>query len=279
MSTIIRRQKRLFMTQLFAFSCCLSLGTQVVAALQENEEGTSSRREEAAIKAVEEAGGRVYQISAADESREVSCYLASNPIEDQHLESIGAISKVIWLNLANTEISNDGLKSIAKLPLTKLHLEKTKIGDDGLQHLKSLKDLEYLNLYGTQVTDAGLDHLKELKKLKKLYVWQTGVTEAGMKKLNEALPELEIIGEVKLTPVVVEEPKAEEKKDPPAAEKKADANSDKAAKPTDGAKSDQAAKPTDKKAAAGKKQRKGKKKAAAKTGDGDQQADDKTSGN
>ena len=42
--------------------------------------------------------------------------------------------------------------------LARLHLEKTKVTDAGLVHLKDLGNLEYLNLYGTAVTDAGLEH-------------------------------------------------------------------------------------------------------------------------
>ncbi len=98
---------------------------------------------------------------------------------------------------------------MAKLPLTKLHLEKTQIGDDGLAHLKELANLEYLNVYATQVTDAGLEHLTGLKHLKHLYVWQSGVTEEGIKKLNESLPELVIVGEIKMTePAAAVEPAA-----------------------------------------------------------------------
>lgn len=63
-------------------------------------------------------------------------------------------------------------------------------------------------MYATQVTDAGLKHLEGLKNLKKLYVWQSKVSEDGMKQLNTKLPNVEIVGELKLeTPKVVEEGK------------------------------------------------------------------------
>ena len=69
----------------------------------------------------------------------------------------------------------------------------TKAAYAGLEHLKNLGNLEYLNLYGTAVTDAGLEHLKGLKNLKKLYVWQTQVTDEGIAKLKEALPEVTVV--------------------------------------------------------------------------------------
>jgi hypothetical protein len=170
------------------------------------QEGTSSRREVAVIAAIELAGGRVNKISAADESREISFNLSRKPIGDEQLKEISAVREVIWCNLAGTAITDNGLQYLTGMPLRKLHLERTTIGDDGLRHLKSCQDLEYLNLYGTKITDDGLDHLRGLKKLKQLYVWQTGVTAAGIEKLNQSLPELAIVGEVKLSAKVIEAP-------------------------------------------------------------------------
>ena len=140
-----------------------------------------SSAENKAIKQVEDSGGRVLKISAADESREVSFYLSSKPIGDAQLAGLNSISNIIWLNLAGTEITDAGLKQLASLPhLQKLHLERTRIGDEGLKHLKAASQLTYLNLYGTQVTDAGLQHIQSLPKLEKLYVWKSKVTEAGI---------------------------------------------------------------------------------------------------
>jgi len=42
-----------------------------------------------------------------------------------------------------------------------LGLEKTQITDAGLEHLKGLAGLKYLNLNGTQVTDAGVQQLQQ----------------------------------------------------------------------------------------------------------------------
>jgi hypothetical protein len=52
--------------------------------------------------------------------------------------------------------------------------------------------LEYLNLYGTQVSDEGIQQLKSLKNLRKLYLWQTRATEEGVARLQEAMPQLEV---------------------------------------------------------------------------------------
>ena len=196
---------------------------------QDSEE--KSQREAEAIKKVEAVGGRVLQISSADSNREVSFYLAGEKVKDEHIKDLGAVQNVIWLNLANTKVTNDGLQHIRGMKLAKLHLEKTGIGDEGLAHLKDMVELEYLNLYATEVTDEGLKHLEKMSKLKRLYVWQSKVTEEGMKALEEKISGLKVVGECKLP--VIEPPKKEEpKKEEPKKEKpkKEEAKKDEAKK-------------------------------------------------
>jgi hypothetical protein len=66
------------------------------------------------------------------------------------------------------------------------------VTDEGLQHIKNLLYLEYLNVYGTEVSDEGIQQLVGLKNLKKLYLWQTKVTEQGVAELQRALPGVEV---------------------------------------------------------------------------------------
>jgi hypothetical protein len=89
--------------------------------------------------------------------------------------------------------------------LSRLHLEKTDIGDDGLAHLKNLERLEYLNLYGTSVSDAGLSHLNALSRLRSLYLWQSNATREGVAQLTAALPELSVNMGYELTLTETEE--------------------------------------------------------------------------
>lgn len=177
---------------------CISIFLGSVSRGQDKVNQEISPEAKAAIEAVQAAGGQVLRIAANSMDHEASFHLSSKPITDECLEPLNSIPNLVWLNLANTKITNDGLKHLSKLPLTKLHLEKTQIGDDGLNYLKELSNLEYLNLYATHVTDAGLEQLTGLKHLKRLYVWQSGVTDEGIRKLNESLPDLQIVGELKM---------------------------------------------------------------------------------
>ena len=151
-------------------------------------------KEQAAIAAIEQAGGTVRIIAADTEDREVQYYLSDKEVTDEALTPLREVSNVVWLNLRGTKITDAGLVHLKELNgLTRLHLEKTGIGDAGLAHLAGLTNIEYLNLYGTQVTDAGLEHLKGLKKIKKLYLWQTQVTAQGVEKLKASLPDVVIV--------------------------------------------------------------------------------------
>ena len=61
------------------------------------------------------------------------------------------------------QLTNDDLKPLEHAPLTRsLVVVGSQITDDGLVHLKNLKQLEFLDLKkNKQLSDAGLVHLEE----------------------------------------------------------------------------------------------------------------------
>lgn len=124
----------------------------------------------------------------------VNFQLVGDTVTDNTLELLQPLAEqVVYLNLAETQVTDDGLAQISSLRnLRSLHLEKTQIGDNGLAHLAGLGDLEYLNLYKSEVGDAGLDHLASLTSLQKLYLWNSNVTVEGAAKLEAALPGISI---------------------------------------------------------------------------------------
>ena len=58
-------------------------------------------------------------------------------------------------------------------------------GDEGLDQLRALDDLRWLDLSRTNVTDRGLAELAELKRLRVLKLQQTRVTDAGLAYLGD----------------------------------------------------------------------------------------------
>lgn len=192
----------------FLAACCLVLSASFVNGADPNGDSEAVK---SATESLRKLGGNVIAVAQNDPRLDVTLNLAGDGVTDEALDQVAKLPSVIWLNLAGTKITDAGLAKISGMKsLEKLHLEKTLIGDEGLAHLAGLENLTYLNIYSTQVTDSGLKHLHGLKKLKNLYIWQSKVTEQGAAELKKVLPELQIVGEVKLATIV--EPKPEEKK-------------------------------------------------------------------
>ena len=175
------------------------------------------------IKKVRASGANLMAIAQNTTDLRFTALNVGSKFSDNHLKQLEPVGKhILWLDLAKTSVTDRGLASLAKMPnLTKLYLENnTKITDAGLDQVKGLSNLEYLNLYGTGITDAGIAKLASNKKLNRLYLWQTKATEAGVAKLKKALPGVDINTGWKDTTLVAAV-KPVEKKAPPAPPKKA----------------------------------------------------------
>ena len=147
-----------------------------------------SRPDEAAIKALTEAGAVVAVIGGNGTALDVDLSHLLAPLDAVQLKNLERIAaNIFWLDLQGSAITDAGLVTVAKSRhLTRLHLNRTAVSDSGLAALKSLAGLEYLNLVGTGIGDAGLIHLAGLTKLQRLYLMGTKVTDAGVAKLKAA---------------------------------------------------------------------------------------------
>jgi hypothetical protein len=166
------------------------LSVMALAGAQEEALPTAPPADAAAVQKINTLGGGAMPLAANTNLLSVNFSLAGSKIDDAALESLKGVSEqLVWLNLANTGVTDAGLKTLTGFKnLRRLHLEKTGVGDEGLASLKNLGELQYLNLYGTKVSDKGLASLAGLKKLKNVYLWQTSVTDAGAADLAKAVP-------------------------------------------------------------------------------------------
>ncbi len=147
------------------------------------------------MKVVNEGGGgNLMPIAQNTPDLRFSALNVAGDFRDEHLRPLETVGEhVYWLDLARTQVTDEGLASLRKMPnVTRLHLEKTGISDQALDHVAQLPNLEYLNLYGTSVTDAGIAKLARNQKLRKLFLWQTSATGAGVEKLAKAIPGVDI---------------------------------------------------------------------------------------
>jgi len=103
------------------------------------------------------------------------------------------LENVYELNLGDTQITDAGLRDVAKLQnLEELVLENTQITDEGLKEVAKLQNLKELHLADTKVTDKGLKEVAKLQRLMYFYLHSTKVTKRGMTELKKALPNCEI---------------------------------------------------------------------------------------
>ena len=93
-----------------------------------------------------------------------------------------SVFRVSWQGTKVTDAGLEHLKGLNQLQY--LDLTQAKVTDAGLKNLKGLNKLLHLSLISTGVTDAGLDNLKGLGQLKSLYLGGTQVTDAGLEKLK-----------------------------------------------------------------------------------------------
>ena len=147
------------------------------------------------FEAIKSVAFNVTNLAANNNFIDVSNHGQSKNISSDRIEALlGAKEHITWLDLNDTDLDDDGLKSIGLLNnLTKLNINRTKITDAGLDAVADLERLMVLNLYGTAITDDGLEKLSNLKSLESLYLWQTQTTEEGIEKLKTSLPNLEIV--------------------------------------------------------------------------------------
>ena len=87
----------------------------------------------------------------------------------------------MWVLLQRSKVADADLVHLKDLRQVRLlDLGSTNVTDEGLANLEGLTSLHSLDLNGTQVTDAGLVHLKGLIQLEELGLAHTPVTDAGL---------------------------------------------------------------------------------------------------
>jgi serine/threonine protein kinase/Leucine-rich repeat (LRR) protein len=114
----------------------------------------------------------------------VTIGLDGSGVKDQNLAELKATPRLVELSLADTKITDEGLKWLIKLThLTRLDLSKTSV-KSGVAQLANLSRLTDLNLADTQVTDQAIIRLANLPKLRWLHLTNTPISDAGIKELK-----------------------------------------------------------------------------------------------
>lgn len=104
-----------------------------------------------------------------------------------------SLTKCRWLNrlvLDLSEIGDEGVQHLGQLSeLDFLHLNKCRnLTAAGLNHLRSLRWLRVLFLHGANLDDTAIEPLSQISSLRQLHLTETHLTTAGLERLHAALP-------------------------------------------------------------------------------------------
>lgn len=100
-------------------------------------------------------------------------------IGDKTVLALERLPRLRRLNLARTGVSDAGLQHL-NVGLESLNLFETQVTDDGMKSLERLTKLKHVTLTGTRVSDEGLAYLARLPELESAYLGRTAVTQAGV---------------------------------------------------------------------------------------------------
>ena len=151
-----------------------------------------------------EDGSRIVQVTMYKlQDRSIAAYLKLYPrlhlilsgpgISDHSLQGLGGLSNVEVLDMRFTQVTDLGVRIVAKLPqLRKLYLSRTSVSDETVSAFEQLKQLEELFLSDTRITDASVQNLSRLIGLKRLSIRGTRISGRSFEELRTALPDCRI---------------------------------------------------------------------------------------
>jgi Leucine-rich repeat (LRR) protein len=115
---------------------------------------------------------------------ELALYGATG-LKDAEMAKLAEMPKLVALDLRQTPISSLALTYLKDMKgLKSLDLSETAlVGNEGLEHIKGLTNLEDLNLWSCNIDDKGLVNLKGMTKLKRLNLDKCLITDEGLKEL------------------------------------------------------------------------------------------------
>jgi Leucine-rich repeat (LRR) protein len=115
-----------------------------------------------------------------------------NPdLTDGTARTLSKLTTLEEVGLSGSKVGDDGLALLGKLPrLRVLWVADTRVSGEGLKHLAKSAGLEGLHLQGLKIGDADLEALRPLKRLKSISLGRTNVTPKGIEALKKMLPQL-----------------------------------------------------------------------------------------
>jgi len=136
----------------------------------------------------------IQRISQGEDRLWVDFSAIAHTTDDAFIEQLAPLSEhVVWLNLSRTAITDQSMTTIRSMEnLEELDLRNCNITDEGLAQLQGLPHLKKLNLIGTRTSEDSVDVIEDLPSLEVLDLFQSEWSMHGYARLREANPNLTI---------------------------------------------------------------------------------------
>jgi hypothetical protein len=119
------------------------------------------------------------------------------PITDEALRILARRRSVYWVDLVETNVTDEGLKYLEDTGLKELRLQGTpgnpQFTDACLESVRRAGPVRSLVLYGPGFTDAAVEQLKQMHHLWHLRLQDTRISDAGYSELRKARPDIKSI--------------------------------------------------------------------------------------
>src|SRR4051794_22312237 len=115
----------------------LGLGLFGLASSPAQEKVVRSETEQKALAKIRQLGGLALELAQNDPRLEVSYLQKEGKFTDDYLTPLKDLKGLVHVNLRSQDVTDEQMNHLAWLTsLTRLHLEKTKITDRGLEKIK-----------------------------------------------------------------------------------------------------------------------------------------------
>jgi Leucine-rich repeat (LRR) protein len=109
---------------------------------------------------------------------------AMEKLKGPGLKHLKGLAKLEGLSLSETGVDDAGLENVKELSQVKYLDLPERITDAGLVHLKGMKQLTSLSVPSPKVSDAGVEQLKGLTNLENLTLPGSKLTDKGLAELK-----------------------------------------------------------------------------------------------
>ncbi|WP_309046037.1 hypothetical protein [Marinobacter sediminicola] len=106
----------------------------------------------------------------------------------------GVSGYVVFLNLENADISDQGIRVLPELPeLRGIDLDGTEVTDKAMERIAEFKNLEEIWIEGTSVSDVGFSCLHSLKNLRFISIVDCeNISNEAIERLEVSIPGVEV---------------------------------------------------------------------------------------